>query len=81
MPLHGEVGINCERGATTENKSVGGKHMGYGVYVDDCVCYLTRHDYPSLVVGESLGILYHYHRPLNLGLFTVHFTVVGNNFI
>ena len=23
-----------------------------------CVCYLTRHDYPSLVEGESHGILY-----------------------
>ena len=23
-----------------------------------CVCYLTWHDYPSLVEGESHGILY-----------------------
>ena len=30
-----------------------------GCMLDDCVCvcYLTWHDYPSLVVGESLGIL------------------------
>ena len=28
-----------------------------GCMLDDCVCYLTRHDYPSLVVGESHGIL------------------------
>ena len=27
------------------------------MYVDNCVCYLTWHDYPSLVEGESHGIL------------------------
>ena len=25
--------------------------------LDDCVCYLTWHDYPSLVEGESHGVL------------------------
>ena len=41
MPLHDAVGINCKNGATTENQATGVKYMGYGVYADDCVCYLT----------------------------------------
>ena len=43
MPLHDAVGINCEKGATTENQGSGVKYMGYGVYLDDCVCvfYMT----------------------------------------
>ena len=57
MPFHDVVGINSKKGATTENQGSGVKYMGYGVYLDDCVCYLTRHDYPSLVEGESHGIL------------------------
>ena len=28
MPLHDAVGINCEKGATTENESAGVKYMG-----------------------------------------------------
>ena len=45
MPLvHDAVGINCEKGGTTE-------------YQGADVRYLTRHDYPSLVEGESHGIL------------------------
>ena len=32
--------------------------MGKGVYVASlCLCYLTWHDYPFLVEGESHGIL------------------------
>ena len=40
MPLHDAVGINCKKGATTENKGAGVRCMGSGVYVDDCVCVL-----------------------------------------
>ena len=29
-----------------------------GCMFDDCVCYLTWHDYYSLVEGESHGILF-----------------------
>ena len=51
MSLHDAVGINCKNSATTENKGSGAKY--------NCVCvyYLTWHDYPSLVEGESHGIL------------------------
>ena len=41
MPLHDAVGINCKKGATTENKGSGVKYMGKGVYHDDCVCVLS----------------------------------------
>ena len=41
MPLHDVVGINCKKGATTENQGSGVKYMGYGVYLDDCVCVLS----------------------------------------
>ena len=43
MSLHDAVGINRKKGATTENQGSGVKYMGYGVYLDDCVCvfYLT----------------------------------------
>ena len=37
----GAVGINCKNGATTEKQGSGVKYMGYGVYVDDCVCVLS----------------------------------------
>ena len=57
MPVHDAVGINCKNGSTTENQGAHVKYLGYGVDLDDCVCYLTRHDYPSLVEGESHGIL------------------------
>ena len=40
MPLHDAVGINCEKGASTENKFSGVKYIGKGVYLDDCVCML-----------------------------------------
>ena len=44
MPLHDAVGINCKKGATTENQGSGFKYMCKGVYLNDCVCvcfYLT----------------------------------------
>ena len=41
MPLHDVVGTNCKKGATTENQGSGVKHMGKGVYLDDCVCVLS----------------------------------------
>ena len=43
MLLHDAVGINCKKGATTENQGSAVKCMGQGVYLDDCVCvfYLT----------------------------------------
>ena len=41
MPLHGAFGINCKKGATTENQDSAVKYMGYGVYLDDCVCVLS----------------------------------------
>ena len=46
MPLHDTFGINCKKGATTENEGTDVKYMGQRVYVDDCVCvcYLTLHD-------------------------------------
>ena len=41
MPLHDAVGINCKKGATTENQGLGVEYMGYRVYLDDCVCVLS----------------------------------------
>ena len=41
MPFHDEVGINCTKGATTENQGTDVKYMVYGVYADDCVCVLS----------------------------------------
>ena len=38
MPLHDAVGISCKKGATTEHQDSAVKYMGYGVYLDDCVC-------------------------------------------
>ena len=60
MPLHDAAGINCKKGATTENQGADIKYMGYGVYVDDCVCVCVLsdlNDYPYLVEGESHGLL------------------------
>ena len=61
MPLHDAVGINCKKVATTENQGAGVKYMVKGVYIGWLyVCYLTWHDYPSLVEWESHGILLYY---------------------
>ena len=40
MPLQDSVGINCTKGATTENQGANVKYMGKGVYVDDYVCVI-----------------------------------------
>ena len=52
IPLHDAVGINCKKGATTENQDSAVKYMGQGVYLDDCVCVL-----PDLTcsIWELLG--------------------------
>ena len=38
MPLHDAVGINCEKGGTTENQGSCVKYIGKVVYLYDCVC-------------------------------------------
>ena len=40
MPLHDAVGINCKKGATTENQFADVKYMGEGVYLDDSICVI-----------------------------------------
>ena len=40
MKLHDAVWINCKKGSTSENQGSGVKYMGYGVYLDDCVCFI-----------------------------------------
>ena len=47
---------NCKKGATTENQGSGVKYIK-AILIIVCVCYLTWHDYPSLVGEESHGIL------------------------
>ena len=41
MLLHDAVGINCKKGATTENQGSGVKYLGQGVNLDDCMCVLS----------------------------------------
>ena len=42
MLLHDVVGINCKKGATTENQGSAVKYMGYGyILMTVCVFYLT----------------------------------------
>ena len=43
MPLHDAVGINCKKGATTENQGSGVKYMGHKgcVLMTVYVFYLT----------------------------------------
>ena len=42
MPLHDVVGINCKKGATTENQGSAVKYIwAKGLYLDDCVCVLS----------------------------------------
>ena len=40
MPLHDAVGINCKKGATTENQGSGVKYKGC-ILMTVCVFYLT----------------------------------------
>ena len=57
MPLHDAVGIICKKGATTENQGSGVKCIGNGVYLDDCVWVLSDLTTPTLMEGESHGII------------------------
>ena len=58
MSLHDAVGINCKKGATTEIQTQLSSIWAKGyILMTVCVFYLTWHDYPSLVQGESHGIL------------------------
>ena len=42
MPLHDAIGINCKKGATTENQDADVKYMAEGLMLMIvCVCYLT----------------------------------------
>ena len=59
MPLHQAAGINCKNGATTEIKAQMSSIWAKGcMLMIVCVCYLTWCDFPSLVDGESYGVLY-----------------------
>ena len=40
MQLHDAVGINCNKGATTENQGAGVKFMAKGCMLDDCMCVI-----------------------------------------
>ena len=40
MPLHDAVQINCGKGAITENEGADVRYMGYGMYIDDCLCVI-----------------------------------------
>ena len=41
MPLHDAVGINCKKGATTENQGSAVKYMGKGcILMTVCVCFI-----------------------------------------
>ena len=37
MPLLGSVGINCNKGTTTENRGAGVKYMGWYMFMIVCV--------------------------------------------
>ena len=41
MPLHDVVGVNCNKGATTEIKVQVSSIWAKGCMLDDCMCYLT----------------------------------------
>ena len=40
MLLRDAVGINCKKCTTTKNQGADVKYIGYGMYVDDCVCVI-----------------------------------------
>ena len=60
VPLHDAVGVNCQKGATTENQGEDQVFGQRGVCWWLCVCHLTWHGYPFLVERESHGILLYY---------------------
>ena len=58
MPLHDAVGINCERAQLLKIEAQKSSIRAKGCMWDMCLFVLfSRHDYPSLVEGESHGIL------------------------
>ena len=65
MPLHDAVGINCRNGATTENQGSVSSILAKGcVLMFVHVCYLTRHEHPSLV-EEKVMVYYYYSKQSN----------------
>ena len=61
MALHGAVGINCKKGATTENQGSAVKYMGYGVYLDDCVCFIGLDMITPPWCREKVMVYYYYY--------------------
>ena len=57
MPLHDAVGINCKRAQLLKIKAQMSSIWAKGCMLMMCVCYLTWHDYPLVMEGESRGIL------------------------
>ena len=49
VPLHDAVGINCKKGATTENQGAGVKYMGQWAYLDDC----PRHGHGAVLAASK----------------------------
>ena len=61
-PLHDAIGINCKNGQLLKIKAQVSSIWAKGcILMTVCVCYLTWHDYPSLVEGESHSILLYFH--------------------
>ena len=52
MLLRGAVGVNCKRGASTENQVAGGT-WAKGCVLDDCGRNLTCYEYPYLDRGKK----------------------------
>ena len=64
MPVHDAVGINCKKSVTTAKIKAQVSCIWSIIWAKGCilmivcVCYSTLFDYPSLVEGESYGILF-----------------------
>ena len=56
MPLHDAIEINCKKGQLMKIKAQMSSILAKGCMLM-IVCYLTWHDYPSLVEGENHDIL------------------------
>ena len=52
-----EVVINCNKAQLLKIKALVSSICAKGCVLADCVCYMVLDDYPSLVGGESHGIL------------------------
>ena len=64
MPLHMRQGYTVRMVKLLKIKAKVPSIWAKGCMFDDCVCYLILHEYPSLMEGESRGILllfYHSH--------------------